>query len=149
MDPMLSELHKRHGDALSKYAYFLLALTAAAMAFSLQRSEKEVFGLLLLPLALAMVSWAFSFMSGIKNLTYTNACVAANHTYLQLKFGCHPNQPAPHLVGSAMEGTLEGLDKNMSSAARYGKAQLWLFVFGALLYVVWHVAKIWANSNAT
>jgi len=62
------EIYKQHREAQNKYAYFLLAVAASAIALSLKRTTNLKITYSMIPLALAVLSWGFSFFCGCRRL---------------------------------------------------------------------------------
>ena len=64
-DQELMEIHKQHRTGQDKYTYFLLAVTASAVAFSVQKTSGLVLSWSLLPLGIAVLTWGTSVMSSL------------------------------------------------------------------------------------
>jgi hypothetical protein len=52
--------------AKDKYTYFLLAASASAIAFSISQTREDALAWSQLPLAIAVLCWAFSFYFGCR-----------------------------------------------------------------------------------
>ena len=91
-DPNM-ELFKQHREFQNKYAYFLLAIAASAIAFAIQKSDDALLQWPMLPLGLAVLSFGISFYKGIRHLGYVGAALGGNMTLIQLKTDTHVDQP--------------------------------------------------------
>jgi hypothetical protein len=56
------EIYKATREGQDKYTYFLLAAAGAAVAFAVTQSQTATLTWSKVPLALAVLSWAFSFV---------------------------------------------------------------------------------------
>jgi hypothetical protein len=69
----LLEIHRQHRTGQDKYTYFLLAVTASAVAFAIQKTDDVIITYSLLPLGVAIIFWGFSFYFGVKSLLWLQA----------------------------------------------------------------------------
>jgi hypothetical protein len=101
----LMEIHRQHSTGQDKYTYFLLAVTASAVAFAVQKTSGLKITYSLFPLAFAVLLWGVSFFFGCKNLLWVSASISANYSLLQLHKGVHADQPNhPQLLEAAIQG---------------------------------------------
>lgn len=139
---------KRHlsqqlSDAQAKYTYFLLAIAASAIALAIQRTTGRPIEWRMLPLGLAVLSWAGSFFCGCHNRAYFSSTLYANLTLLDLQDGSHPETPShPTTIRAACEGVRRAAEQNSSSANFWGHLQFRLLVAGAVLFLWWHVIEM-------
>ncbi len=68
-DNELMEMHKQHRMGQDKYTYFILAVAAAGIAFSIEKTTGQKLSWSMLPLGVAVILWAISFFFGCKNLS--------------------------------------------------------------------------------
>lgn len=142
-DNELMEMHKQHRIGQDKYSYFLLAVAAAGIAFSVEKTTGQKLSWAMLPLGAAVILWAISFYCGCKNLYWVQTSISANYSLLQLQKGVHSNQPEdPQKLESAKRGVSSALDSNIKKAAFYDKLQFLLLIFGALCFITWHIVKM-------
>jgi len=143
------ELWLQHRAGQDKYTYFLLAITASAIAFAVQKTSDATFSWTLAPLGLAVLAWGGSFYCGCKNLIWVQTALMANYNLLQLRRGAHPQQPNyPALSAAAIQGTHSALSTNVDRAQSYALSQFRLAIAGALLFLGWHVLEIYARTAA-
>jgi hypothetical protein len=143
LEGAISHLHKAHQAGQEKYTYFLLAAAGAAIGFAVQKTEGVKLSWWLLPVALATVSWAASFVFGCKTVEWVHAAISAIMALLQLRNGSHPQQPPhPQLVGAAIEGVNSGIAKNIGKAFFYGIWQFRFLTLGAVFFIGWRIAEM-------
>src|SRR3972149_4298959 len=142
-DQSLIEIHKQHRTGQDKYTYFLLAVTASAVAFSVQKTTGLKLSWSQLPLGMAVLMWGLSFYFGCKNLTWVQTSIYANYSLLQLQKGVHPEQPDhPQLLEAAIRGVRSALESNIKSAQFYAIWQFRLLITGAIFFLLWHVLEM-------
>ena len=142
-DQELMEIHKQHRTGQDKYTYFLLAVTASAVAFSVQKTSGLVLSWSLLPLGIAVLTWGTSFYFGCKNLTWVQTSIYANYSLLQLQKGVHPGQPDhPQVLEAAINGVSSALERNIKAAQFYMIWQFRLLILGAIFFLSWHIVEM-------
>jgi hypothetical protein len=145
----LRELYRLHSDGQSKYVYFLLAATGAALAYGLQKLDGLPISWWVAPGLLALVLWLGSFFCGCKRITWVHSAIYANYALLQLKHGLDPEQPAhPQAAQAAVDGTLSAIERNTNRARSYQKFQFWLLAFGVAMFVVWRILEMVRITHA-
>ena len=146
----LLELHKRHDDAQAKYTYFLLAVTASAVAFAVQKTDGLSISCSMIPLGLAVLSWGLIFFFGTKNLIWVHTALGANYGLIQLQKGVHPDQPEhPEHLELAIKGITNALNFNINKANFYAIWQYRLLILGAALFLIWHITEMVLRTNTT
>jgi len=146
-DDKLLEVYKQHLSAQDKLGYFLLAVTASAIAFAVQKSEGVRISSSAIPLAAAGISWAFSFYFGIRRIRWTIVTLYANIALLQFQTGVHPQQPSGAIeLQAAIQGIREAAKTNMDGAESSGKKQDWLFICGTALFIVWISLRMYIST---
>lgn len=139
----LIEIYKQHSTGQDKYTYFLLAVTASAIAFSVQKTTDLILTWSMLPLGGAVAAWGTSFYFGCKNLLWVQTSISANYSLLQLQKGVHPDQPNhQQLLEAANRGVKSALESNVKNAQFYGEWQFRLLIAGAVLFLAWHVIEM-------
>lgn len=139
----------QHRAGQDKYTYFLLAVTASAIAFSVQKTSDAVLTLTLVPLGLAVIAWGGSFYCGCRNLIWVQTSLMANYNLLQLKYGVHPSQPNhPDHLAAAITGVNTAIESNVNKAQSYAVSQFRLAIIGAVLFLTWHVIELYVRTNA-
>ena len=133
------EIYKATREGQDKYTYFLLAGAGAAIAFAVTQSQTATLTWSKLPLALAVLSWAFSFYAGCRQLRDVTIVLQQNYDLLRIEEGLHPQFPNhPQVVAIIEEAVRETADKS----GRWGARQFRFLVAGAVFYVLWHVTEM-------
>lgn len=149
MSDQLQELHRQHSAAQDKYTYFLLAVSASAVAFAIQKSDNLTITWSLIPLGIATLMWGLSFYFGVKNLIWIQAAISSNYSLLQLSKGVHPRQPDhPQLVDSAKNIKMSQIDNYINKAYFNGNWQFRLILAGAVFFIFWHVLEMIIRTNS-
>lgn len=148
---MTSDLEKHLSNQLSeaqtKYTYFLLAVAASAIAFSVQRTTGATLSWCQIPLGLAVVCWAGSFFSGCRNRAYFGSTLYANISLVKIQKGTHSGISShPDIVAAASEGVRNAAEENSSMANFWGHMQFRLLVSGAIFFLIWHVIEMINNT---
>jgi hypothetical protein len=131
------DIYKASREGQDKYTYFLLAAAGAAIAFAV--TQTATLSWPKLPLALAVLSWAFSFYAGCRQLRDVANVMSANYDMLRVQEGIHPQYPNhPQFVEIIEEAVRELADKT----GRWGVRQFRFLILGAVFYVLWHVTEM-------
>ena len=149
LDDQMKQIHRQLRTSQDKYTYFLLAVSASAIALSVQVTKGYILSVVLIPLGLAVFCWGISFYLGCKNVHYLNSTMYANLEYLKVQSGVHP------VIGrtteyrqAAAEGIRDAMTKNSEAANVYGRWQFLLIITGGGWYVVWHICEMVVRTNA-
>lgn len=149
-DQDILEIHKQHRTGQDKYTYFLLAVTASAVAFAVQKTSDITITWSLFPLGLAVLLWGISFFFGCKNLLWVQTSIYSNYSLLQLQKGVHPEQPDhPQMLEAAIAGVRSALESNVNNVQFYGVWQFRLLIAGAVFFLAWHVLEIVLRTYAS
>jgi hypothetical protein len=142
-DNELLEMHKQHSAGQDKYTYFLLATAAAAIGFGINKTEGSRLSYWLLPVAVSIICWAISFFFGCRAIYWVQASLGANYGYIQLRYGCHPNQPKePIELQAAFEGIKEAILHNRGQAKFYTDWQFRILITGFIFFVLWRILEM-------
>ena len=149
-DDDLQYPHQQHRVGQDKYTYFLLAVTASAIAFAVQKTDTSIITSSLIPIGIAVLSWCGSFYCGCKNLVWVQTTVMANYNLMQLNKGTHPDQPdSPAYLQAAKEGVRSALETNVNQAQNYAISQYRLLITGAVFFLIWHIVEMVIRTNAS
>jgi hypothetical protein len=143
-----SDIYKQLNDSQDKFAYFSLAVAASAIAYALQKTEGKCMAWSLLPLALAVLCWLFSFYLGCQWLKSKSHVLFLNYQLLEVQEGTH------HLSGTNREKqqigteTLSELMNNISEkAAKNLVRHFTLIILGVVCFIIWYVWELLKSSN--
>jgi len=137
------QIHNQLRTMQDKYTYFLLAISASAIALSVQITKNDVFSMSLIPLGLAVLFWALSFYFGCQYIKYMQSFLSSNYAYLNIQDGVHPKVGSnPMAINAASEGTMIAMEKNSESASFFSKWQFRLLILGGSSYIIWHLLEM-------
>ncbi len=143
------EVYRALRESQNRYTYFLLAAAGAAIALAVNQTRAAALAWHQAPLALAVLSWASSFLFGCRHIAYVNSTLYANAAYLQVISGQHPELSGAHpqLVAAAKDGIRSAIEHNSDCANRNSHRQFRLLVAGAVFYVVWHILEMYLRGR--
>jgi hypothetical protein len=127
-----NELSKSHAEELSKYTYFLLATSATAITYALEKLEGLKFSPSLLPVIIAVALWTMSFYCGIRHIKILRDHMAINAKCLA--------------ADASNEAILEKLDPLDLKAEQASKYQFRCIAIGGAFYVIWRFAEMYNIS---
>ena len=128
------EILKLHRAEAGKYTYFLLAVSASAIAYSAEKTASLKMELSMLPLGAAVLLWLASFFFGCRSAYHVNWSISANYAWLNLR------------VVPGQEEATKNLESRMgtsvSRATLYGEWQFFCLIAGAGFFLLWRVLKM-------
>lgn len=143
-----TDIYKQLNDSQDKFAYFSLAVAASAIAYALQKTEGKLISWSLLPLALSVLSWLYSFFLGCQWLKSKSHVLYLNYQLLEVQEGTH------NLTGTNREAQQIGIEtlsslmnKISDKAAKNLSRHLTLIILGVVFFVVWYVWEMLKTSN--
>lgn len=146
-----NDLQKIAGEANSKYIYYLLAASAAAIGYALQKAENLQPTYSLTFFGLCIILWAMSFYFGCKSVEFD---LSVNNALANGENFGNTIEQAQKVLGPeefkkiavAYQDTLISLNKLIEShtekCAFYLKLQLNCLIFGSLFFVLWRMMEI-------
>lgn len=125
-----------HSKAISeKYVYYLLAIDAACVAFSVNQSKDLTLSFSQIPLGLAVVFWGWSFYSGLMQVTKLERHTDLNIIQLKSK-----------MLGVAFQSDLNlEYTEILTLINKYRKGQNVFFAIGSMFFLIWHVLRMYLN----
>ena len=146
-DENLREIYRALREAQTRYTYFLLAASGAAVGLAVNQTQNAVLAWRQLPLAVAAVMWGLSFFFGCRHLAYVSSSLYSNAELLRVENGGHPEVGQhPQMIAAASEGIRRALESNANRANRYGHWQFRSLITGGLFYVAWHVTQMYLRN---
>lgn len=136
------ELHKEARESYRaqhiKYTYYIIALSVAAIAFSVHQTFELKLKITQIPLGLAMFCWIFSIYYGLSFLQGNLKLLADNillfETLKQLPYTME-NQEVSKLF-------LETLGPLSKKNEKKPKIQLYSFYIGTIFFIIWRVIEM-------
>ena len=127
------ELYKQFNQKQEKYTYYLIALSIAAIGYSLHQTTGIGFDITQIPLGLAILSWAISAFLGLRFIKVVISTVYANIGLIDISEGRDPRSGRdPQKIAVGQEVVNGILDSNSGTAMKLYKWQNWLFYLGML-----------------
>src|SRR3569832_568333 len=100
-----TELYRQLRTSQDKISFFLLAAAASGIALAVNNTAGSILSYSQIPLALAVVSWGFSFYFGCQHLHYVASTLYANAALLDVLKSRHKEVGQnPHLIEAASTG---------------------------------------------
>ena len=141
------ELYRTLTQSQQKYTYFLLAAAAAGIGLAVRVTSDATLHWSLIPLGAAVVAWGISFVQGCMHVMYTQSTTHANAALLRVQAGKDPQAGThPQFIEAASEGIKNAMESNEKASGFHARGQFRMLVFGALLFVTWHVIEIVLRS---
>jgi len=143
----LREAKRRHREEQHKYTYFLLAVSAAAIAFAIKSTTGMKLSWSMSAVGAAVVFWGLSFWFGCRNRLWATMTLYSSIGLIELENGTHPEQPQnPDDTAEAIEIVNTAEQSNANKAGRYGRWQLRMLVAGGIAYCLWHILELIKNT---
>lgn len=134
MSEELRHLNRIHAEEHSKYVYFLLAATGAALGYSLQKLDGAPYNSLVWLGLASIASWLLSFLFGCRHLTAIKAAIWCNYELLKLDRSVHSQR-----FFDAAHGAIHSNNKR---ANYFFKLQFRFLAFGVVMFTTWRVALL-------
>lgn len=128
------DLAEKHTDALAKGVGVLMTAAGAAAGFALHETANWTLGPSLYVAGSAIIMWCLSFASGIFRSNAIENTLRANVT---LNLAMQARKPEATQIGHA-----EAFAKMSSKQVRWRRAQLWLLLLGAPVYLAGHTMHL-------
>jgi len=90
MNETRNDTVKLLGESQQKYIYFLMAVAASAITLCIKRTTGCPISISMIPLGIAVISWAISFAYGCYNRAYYCSTLHANCALLEVEGGAYP-----------------------------------------------------------
>ncbi|MEX2490732.1 MAG: hypothetical protein WD425_03110 [Nitrospirales bacterium] len=146
-DENLREVFRALREAQTRYSYFLLAASGAAIGLAVSQTQSATLGWFETPLGLAVLMWGLSFFMGCRHLAYVSSTLYANAELLQVESGSHPELGQhPQMIAAASEGIRQAIESNSEHSNQLGHWQFRFLILGGLLYIVWHVGQMYLRT---
>jgi ABC-type transport system involved in multi-copper enzyme maturation permease subunit len=148
MSDIQFNIQQEFREKQEKYVYYLIALSVSAIGFSIYRTENQSLAYSKIPLALAVISWSISIYCGLKFLKYVISNLYANNDYYEITNGRHPELGKdPELIECGIKGFMEAMKINSKEMKKYFNFQSYLFYFGIVLFIVWHIIEMYLKTE--
>lgn len=142
----LSELQKEvrveKRQQVQKFVYYVLALSVACLAFSVNLSKDVKIEWSQIPLGIAAVCWSLSALIGLKSLTLMTQILEIEHVMYEGRKGINDDgkdySEQWKFLGEMNEDRKGKVERFESGQ----KGQFYLFIIGIALFITWHVLEM-------
>jgi hypothetical protein len=146
-DSHLLHLNRTHAEGHSKYVYFLLAATGAALGYALQKLDSSTLNTQVWFGLAAIACWLISFFCGCRHITKIQSAILSNYQLIQLQQGSHPMQPrSPEETLIAWSVTTSAIESKNNKAQLFFRLQFLFLAIGVLLFATWRVLALFEAS---
>lgn len=126
--------YKEVNNLRNRYSFFLLAITASAIAFSTKQVDDRAFELQLVPLGITIILWLLSFYFGCKHIEYGHKL---DKCIFMLAVQQRNNE-----VTIKEEALITGSELVDNSFKRQFKT----LVLGAIFYIIWQIIEMYIRT---
>ncbi len=118
----------------------MLAIAAAAIAFTIKLTDGDELHYSQIPLGIAVLLWVYSFYSGIKHVESAELAVANNVSQLKHLEEAEINKTLPSLA--ILHELGERLESHSRKGARHRKHQRYSLMWGGIFFFAYHLADM-------
>lgn len=141
------EVFRQFTNTQEKYDYFLMTFAAAAIAFAVHQTRGMTLDRYMIILGIAVVLWAISFLAGCRRRQFIGSNMYNNMDLLRVLNGTHPLTGLhPQKIEIASEQIYKNMEINSKRASFWANVQLYSFILGAIIFVIWHVIDLAVTS---
>ena len=134
MSEELIHLNRTYAEEHSKYVYFLLAATGAALGYALQKLDGATYSPSVWLGLVSIASWLLSFLFGCKHLLAFKAAIFCNYEMLKLDRAKDPQQ--------FFEAAITAIESNNGKASSFFNWQFRLLGLGVVTFTAWRVVLL-------
>ena len=139
MSDRFQYLHQSHIEGQTKYIYFLLAAAASGIGLAVNMTIDAQLSWSQVPLAFALLLWGTSFFLGAKAVMQRNSMIGMNALAVEISKTGKMSQRLSNNFNKEIKDLQE-------KELKYRKNQFRLLIFGALLFVIWHVVEMYCRT---
>jgi hypothetical protein len=136
------ELYRQHLTGQAKFAYFMLAAAGACIGFAVTKTQDASLAWRHVPLALAVLSWAGSFMAGIRYLQVVSNLLYSNIGLLRIEAGQEADLH-PAMIPEVSNWLQGILSQKSDKTGQLSTIQVRLLVIGAVCFLAWHLLEMY------
>jgi uncharacterized membrane protein len=122
----------------NQYTYFIMAIDASAIAYSVQKIDQRVFAWSLLPLGLALIFWGISFFSGLR----FNQCKKEISVLELENLDLIDEEKETSALNSKKDKLLNQAKQIQTKMYRYYNFMNYGLMGGIILFVVWTLIEM-------
>jgi hypothetical protein len=138
------EIRNQFRQQQEKYVYYIIAMSVAAIAFSISSTNGIPLKYTQIPLGIAVVSWGISIYCGLTFLRYGMSILFANNAYFDIINGTSALVGKdPITIELASKALKEVVEKNMKTGSKYFYHEETFFYIGVVSFIIWHVLEMY------
>ena len=146
MSDNLNTMYQVHTEALQRHDYFLMALAAACIAYSVQVTRDAVYSKVLGFWIIAVLCWSASIWAGCRKRLWAIGGIRTNAELIKVQAGTSEYSGNAQRAAIAFETLKEILDKDGEEFSRLGRVQFYFLVGGSVSFIAWHIITIWRRT---
>lgn len=138
------EIQKQFREQQSKYIYYLIALSVAAIAYTIDKTTGDKVDVKLIPAGIAILCWGISVFSGFKFIEGFISSLSLDNDLFELKKGNSVIAGLNPLKQNIVrEEIFRIINKKQKCASVYGNLIVWCFFLGIIFFIIWHIWKLY------
>jgi hypothetical protein len=142
-----NEIRKQFRQQQEKYAYYIIALCVAAVAFSISITRDASLKFSQIPLGIAVLTWGLSIYFGLKFIQTIISALRSNNSYLDVIKGIHPVVgDHPQKIEYAANLLKETMEEKGKKAGKFYDWQNTFFIIGFISFIAWHILEMYLKT---
>lgn len=144
MEEVQREVHRLFRQQQEKYVYYLIALSVAAIGFSVYKTTGVRLKWIQVPLGMSVVCWGLSIFHGLGFLKYVMSVLHAYNSLIDIVNGIDPKVGVySENVSVSTKDLLAKMNKHNDRASLFLNRQERLFYLAIVLFIIWHVLEMY------
>ena len=139
MSDELKHLYDAHTAEQSRYIYFLLGATGAALGYALQKLDASTYGLPVWLGLFASGAWLLSFLFGCKLIISLQHIRYCNYELIRAQKKGYSSK--------VIKAAYAAIDANNNRVNFFSLWQFRLLAIGALLFTAWRIVVLFYGHN--
>lgn len=137
------ELISRYSNKQEKYVYYIIALSVAAIGFSIHNTTDSQLSILQIPLGIAILLWSFCVYFGFLFIKRELDFIFTNNELFEFDKGRN-NIAGDNIekIELAKRIIRENLEDKSSKMRRIFKKIEYCFFGGLISYLIWHILEM-------
>lgn len=144
MEEEQREIQNQFRQQQEKFVYYLIALSVTSIGFSVYKTIGQPLKLIQIPLGFSVISWGLSIFCGFNFLKFIISTLYSNNEYFNIIQG--KNEEVGNnlqLIQAASKGVYTAMKSNSSKASCFFNWQQYLFYFGIISFITWHLMEMY------
>ncbi len=142
MTDNLLELNKQYSSGQEKFVYFILAASASAIAYALNRAENVALSYTMIPLGISLLLWGLSFLFGSLHQFFTGRFLYFNMASIAYEKWNPTGEDKLKEKSEELSKINARLKKYNKRVSIFGLCQSLFFLAGAISYTTWQILRM-------